>query len=186
MKKGEDDEISSILESIKKGEEEAKHKLFALVYEELKKLAKNRICNNKCGSMGATSLVHETFAKMAGEKSTWDNKHYFFGAASRAMRNILVDRARHDSAKKRGGEMNQVEFHENLIPISNGKQLIKLDEALEKFESIHPVAGEIVNLKFFAGLASGDIANMIGVSVSTVGREWKFAKAWLSKEIKDS
>ena len=179
------DDIAELLSAIQSGQEGAKQRLFSLVYRELKQLAKNRVSEGNQWSMQTTTLVHETYLRMVkNDDASWSNRHHFFWAAARAMRDILVERARYDAASKRGGSHKRVEYHEDSISDSqSAPDLIELNDALAKLFSLHLRAGQIVELKYFAGLSREEIADMLNISPATVWREWCFARAWLANEL---
>lgn len=178
-------EITSILEAMKAGEVNASAQLFSLVYEELKLIAKNRIHGERWSTQ-TTALVHEAYLKLVKkQESSWSDRHHFFWAASRAMRDILVDRARREASVKRGGKLKRADLTEQLesdstLPLID---LLDLNDALERMSSIHPEAAKIVQLKYFAGLTHEQIADLLSLSRSAVWRQWEFARAWLANEL---
>lgn len=179
--------MAALLNAIKEGQEGAKQRLFSLVYCELKKVAKKRVSAGEHWSMQTTTLVHETYLRMASDDgASWANRHHFFWAAARAMRDILVERARRDTAAKRGGGQKHVELNDDSISGSNSvSDLIDLNDALENLASTNSRAAQIVELKYFAGLTREQIAEILNISSATVWRDWCFAKAWLSNELND-
>ena len=138
--------------------------------------------------MQATALVHEAYAKVAGSLDPgWDGRAHFFGAAAQAMREILVDQARRRAALKRGGDRNREDLLDEHIPIESPiENLLALDEALEKLESEDENKAKIVVLRFFAGRTMQEIAMDLGVSKSTIEREWRYIRAWLYKELDEA
>jgi RNA polymerase sigma factor (TIGR02999 family) len=178
------EEIASILDAANKGQPGATHRLFSLVYDELKKIAKNRISSGNCWSTQTTTLVHEAYLRMIKkDEVSWSSHHHFFWAAARAMRDILVERARHDAASKRGGKLKQIELHDDMVSTPESPDLLDLHEALTRLEKEFPLAAKVVELKHFAGLTREHIGDMMSLSPSAVWREWTFAKAWLSNEL---
>jgi RNA polymerase sigma factor (TIGR02999 family) len=181
------DEIASILAAAKAGQPGATQRLFSLVYDELKKVAKRRISAGNYWATQTTTLVHEAYLRMVkDDAASWANRHHFFWAAARAMRDILVERARHDAAAKRGGGQKRVELDQEMLAEPAAVDLIALNDALERLESEHPQAAKIVELKYFAGLNREQIGELLGISPSAVWRQWQFAKAWLSNELEDN
>ena len=177
-------EITSILEAMSAGKAGASEQLFSIVYSELKKIAKNRIEAGNNWSAQTTTLVHETYLRLVKkETASWSNRHHFFWAAARAMRDILVERARHDKALKRGGNHRRVELDNELAQRPTAPDLIDLNEALERLADVHPEAVQIVELKYFAGLSRVQIGEILGISASAVWRKWAFARAWLANEL---
>jgi RNA polymerase sigma-70 factor, ECF subfamily len=177
-------EITSLLQAAKSGQPGAVDRLFSLVYDELRKIAKNRI--SACGHWTSepTTVVNEAYLRLfKKENPTWEDRHHFFWAAARAMRDILVERARRDRTISRGAGRKKVELHDDMATISEPPDLIDLNEALTKLGVEHPESFEIVMLYFFAGLTQDDIAKLLNVSRSKVCHEWLFARAWLLSEI---
>lgn len=178
------EEITSILEAAKNGQPGATQRLFAVVYDELKKIARNRISAGNNWATHTTTLVHETYLRMVkDDEGLWANRHHFFWAAARAMRDILVERARRDGALKRGGDRKRVDLDEGLILDSNSLDLLELNDALERLAVEQPQAVKIIELKYFVGLKREEIAEIMRVSEATVWREWSFARAWLANEL---
>jgi RNA polymerase sigma factor (TIGR02999 family) len=157
-----------------------------LLYSELRNLGKVLVRRLPPGqTLQATALVHEAYGKLVGnEDPGWDGRGHFFGAAARAMRDILVDQARRKAALKRGGEMQRKELEANDIAIESPvENILALDEALQKLEAQDPQKGRIVMLKFFTGLTMEEIAAELGVSKSSIERQWRYIRAWLYKEL---
>ena len=138
--------------------------------------------------MQATALVHEAYAKVAGKANPgWDGRAHFFHAAAQAMREILVDQARRKAALKRGGERRRKELREIYLPIESPvENILAFDEVLAKLERQDATKARIVVLRFFAGLTMQEIADDLGVSKSTVERDWRFIRAWLYRELGES
>ena len=177
-------EITSIIEAANAGKPGAAQRLFSLVYDELKKIARNKISSGNHWATQTTALVHETYLRMVKDKDlSWSDRHHFFWAAARAMRDILVERARHDAAAKRGGNHKKVELNEELLSDSHSPDLVELNDALERLTTAHPDAAQIVEFKYFAGLTRDQIAEIMNISPSAVWRKWSFARAWLSNDL---
>lgn len=159
--------------------------LFPLVYHELKRLARHhRDVGNGPLTLCTTELVHEAYLKLSSASASWQDRAHFFGAASRAMRQVLVDFARRRQADKRGGDLVAVTLEEGTTAISfELDELIELDAALEALDAVEPRLRQIVELRFFAGLSEGEIAELLGVSVRTVGRDWMKARLFLLREL---
>jgi len=161
-------------------------RLLPLVYEELRLIARKRMAAVPPGNtLTPTALVHEAYVKLTGtEHVPWENRKQFFVAASRAMRNILVDQTRRKAAKKNGGGRKQLEFNEIDATIEPpGNDVLALDEALSLLEDEEPEAGEVVILLHFAGLTTEEVARVLRVSSSTIKRRWRFARAWLHRAL---
>ncbi len=158
--------------------------LLPLVYEELRRLAAERLSHEKPGqTLQATALVHEAWLRLAGvgqPGQAWKNRRQFLGAAAEAMRRILIDRARHKGSAQHGGHLQRVELDavELAAPLPDD-HLLALHEALEELARQDPEAVELVKLRFFGGLTRDDAAELLGLSRSTADRIWLFARAWL-------
>lgn len=177
-------EITTILEAAKAGDSKATQRLFSLVYDELKKIAKRRISAGAAWTMHTTTLVHETYMRMVkNDQNSWENRHHFFWVASRAMRDILVESARRSGAIKRGGGRMRLDLDEDSLSQPNAPDLLELNDALETLAKDHPKSVKIVELKYFAGLNREQIAELMKMSPAGVWREWAFARAWLAKEL---
>jgi RNA polymerase sigma factor (TIGR02999 family) len=179
-------EITRILEAVQRGDPKAAAELFPLVYEELRKVAGQKMGHEGSNpTLQPTELVNEAWLRLAGNGSQqWKNRAHFFGAAAEAMRRILVERARRRNRLKRGGQWERVELEEADIPSSlPDDDLLALDEALGRLAEFDARAAEVVKLCFFVGLTHEQAAKELGVSLSTIERTWTFARAWLFREI---
>jgi RNA polymerase sigma factor (TIGR02999 family) len=157
-----------------------------LVYEELRGVAAHRLARQgREGTLQPTALVNEVWLRLMGERSPhWENRRHFFAAAARAMRDILVERARAATAAKRGGGRARVQLDDTeLASQDHPEQLLALDEALEKLEQASGEAAQVVMLRFFAGLTVNEAAAALQISPSSVDRHWAWAKAWLHREV---
>lgn len=159
--------------------------LIPVVYEELKRLARRHRHRGSGSALCTTELVHEAFLKLSGTPgASWEGRAHFFGAASRAMRQVLVDFARRRHAVKRGGEWRATTLDDATAAVDlELDELLALDDALKKLDSVDPRLRSIVELRFFAGLTEERIADVLGVSVRTVGREWLKARLFLLREL---
>jgi RNA polymerase sigma factor (TIGR02999 family) len=179
-------EITQLLIQVTEGNQEAESRLIPLVYGELRRLARRYMRNERPDhTLQATALVHEAYLRLAGQKDiSWQNRAHFFGVAANAMRRILVDHARAKQAKKRGGDDQKVSFDE-AVPVQPEapQDFLALDEALERLAKRDPRQARIVELRYFGGLSEEETAEVLGISVRTVKRDWKVARAWLYKEI---
>ena len=156
------------------------------LYVELRKLGKALLNRRPAGqTLQATALVHEAYAKIVGTTDPgWDGRGHFFAAAAQAMREILVDEARRKAALKRGGDKQRVELESDGLAIEPPHEnMLALNDALARLEAEDPRKGRIVMLKFFAGFNMEEIAAEIGVSKTTIEREWRYIRAWLYKEL---
>jgi RNA polymerase sigma factor (TIGR02999 family) len=161
--------------------------LMPIVYRELHRLARRYMAGERVQhTLQASALVNEAYLKLIDvERVQWQNRAHFFGVSAQMMRRILVDFARSRHYQKRGGGAQQVTLNEELIPSSgNRNDLAALDDALKLLETIDPRKVRVVEMRFFAGLSVEETAEAIQVSPETVMRDWKFAKAWLQRELK--
>jgi len=180
-------DVTRILSAIEQGEPHAADQLLPLVYDELRKLAAQRLSQEKPGqTLQATALVHEAYLRLVGAdlKQPWDSRGHFFAAAAEAMRRILVENARRKSTQKHGGNLVRRTL-EDLPQVAPelGEDLLALDEALEKFAKEEPVKAELVKLRHFAGLTVDQTAEVLNISPATADRYWAYARAWLHAEI---
>ena len=161
--------------------------LFAAVYAELKRLARRQLrVAGGCATLSTTDLVHEAYLKLDGgrEGADWDSRAHFFGAASRAMRNILVDFARRRRAAKRGGTWRVVSMGEAEAALQvEADQILELDEALDRLGRVSARLRQVVELRFFGGVSEEDIASMLQVSTRTVERDWLKARLFLVADL---
>jgi RNA polymerase sigma factor (TIGR02999 family) len=180
-------EVTQILNAIAEGDQQAASQLLPLVYEELRKLAAQRLGKEAPGqTLQPTALVHEAYLRLVGEEEEqhWDSQGHFFAAAAEAMRRILVEHARQKASLKRGGNRDRIDVVDSLLPAPEPREdLVALDAALTKLAEIDKQAAELVQLRYFAGLPIREIAEYLGISPRTADRLWAFAKAWLHQEI---
>ena len=160
--------------------------LLPVVYEELRRLAATLAGRLPPGqTLQPTALVHEAYLRLVGDQDPgWQGRRHFFGAAARAMRDILVEQARRKSAHKHGGDARRIELTEGLAIIEPpSDDLLAVDEAIQKLQAEKPHLAEIAMLRYFAGLSVDETAAMLGMSASTLAREWRFARAWLVRQL---
>jgi RNA polymerase sigma factor (TIGR02999 family) len=179
-------DVTQILKNWTDGDSAAPDKLMPLVYEELRRLARNHLARERGDhTLQATALVHEAYLRLVDDSRVdWKNRAHFYGMAARLMRRILVDHARAHNAAKRGGLEQKVvldEAHE--LPTKGAVELVALDGALESFAQDYPRKSEVVELKFFGGLDAKEISEVLQVSEKTVLRDWNFAKLWLCRAL---
>jgi RNA polymerase sigma factor (TIGR02999 family) len=189
-------DVTRILSAIEQGDPRAAEQLLPLVYDELRKLAAQRLAQEKPGqTLQSTALVHEAYLRLvarpgraSGEpEQPWNSRGHFFSAAAEAMRRILVEQARHKSSAKAGGQLQRVEMRdEQLAAPSRNVDLIALDEALDKLASHDSRKAELVKLRFFAGLTIRQAAAALGIAESTADADWAYAKSWLRLELGDA
>jgi RNA polymerase sigma factor (TIGR02999 family) len=179
-------DVTGILKEWSDGDKDAPLKLMPLVYEELRRLARDYLRRERSDhTLQATALVHEAYVRMVGAQNVgWQNRAHFYGVAARLMRGILVDHARAHAALKRGGPAQKFTLDEaRALPAGRAPDLVALDDALKLLGQTYPRKSEVVELKFFGGLEAKEIAEVLGVSEKTVMRDWNFAKLWLCREL---
>jgi RNA polymerase sigma factor (TIGR02999 family) len=182
-------EVTQILSAIEQGDSHAAAQLLPLVYDELRKLAAQRMAQEKPGqTLQATALVHEAYLRLVDVEQAqhFNSRGHFFAAAAEAMRRILVEQARHKRSARGGGQFQRVELHEEqLAAPSCNVDLIALDEALDKLAQHDRRKAEVVKLRFFGGLTIHEAAAALGIAESTADADWAYAKAWLRLELGD-
>lgn len=180
-------DVTRILSAIEQGDPQASAELLPLVYHELKKLAAQRMAQEKPGqTLQATALVHEAYLRLVDTDKLqhWDSRGHFFAAAAEAMRRILVDQARRKRSIKAGGELHRLELSD-VEPATEGPPLdvLALNEALDKLQAKDARKAELVKLRFYAGLTSEQAAATLGIATSTADADWAYAKSWLRSEM---
>ena len=178
-------QVTELLNAWQAGRQGAVDELIPFVYQELRKLARSYLRNERPDhTLQATALVNEAYLRLMGQKNVqWENRKHFFGIASQLMRRILVDHARKRAAGKRGGAEPLVLFDEDKVVPSEQPDLVELDAALDAFAKIDPDQAKLVELRYFTGLTIDETAKVLELSPATVKREWIVAKAWLRREL---
>jgi RNA polymerase sigma-70 factor (ECF subfamily) len=178
-------EITRLLLAWGEGDRAALEELMPLVYDELKRLARRKMADERAAhTLQATALVGEAYVRLVEiNRVRWQNRAHFLSMAARLMRRILVDAARARKYQKRGGGAQQVSLDEALLLDDPGRDLIALDDALGALAAVDERKSKVVEMRFFGGLTVEETAEALGVSNDTVMRDWKLAKAWLAKEI---
>ena len=177
-------EVTRLLAQLRQGDQQAADQLAPLVYEELRRVAGACMRRERPGhTLQATALVHEAYIRLIGSEAP-ENRAHFFGIAAHTMRQVLLDYARQHNAAKRGGGALKVDLETELVaaPEAFG-DVIEIDEALKLLERIDPRQSRIIELRFFAGLTVEETAEVMDLSTATVKREWRLAKAWLTREL---
>jgi RNA polymerase sigma factor (TIGR02999 family) len=178
--------ITDALLQARAGGREVMDRLFAQVYDELHRVARQALRGERTGhTLTPTGLVHEAYFKLVDQtRVEWQDRAHFFGVASRAMRQILVEYARRRGAAKRGGRVRVVALEEGLVPAEErADALLAVDEALTRLAEHDPAMARVVECRFFAGLSEEETAEATGASLRTVQRQWRRAKAWLYQEL---
>ncbi len=182
-------DVTQILSAIEEGDPSAAEQLLPLIYDELRKLATQKMAQEAPGqTLQATGLVHEAYLRLVGPENGdgWDNRGHFFAAAAEAMRRILIENARRKRLVKHGGEGRRVELNEAILAIkAPSEDVVALDEALVRLGEEDPVKARLVELRFFAGLSLNEAGKVLGISRATTSRYWAYAKAWLKCELQE-
>ena len=182
-------DITRLLIDWRGGAQAALEQLIPLVHEELRRLARRQMAHERAGhTLQATALVNEAFVRLIDVRQVkWQDRAHFFAMSSRLMRRILVDFARSKGYQKRGGGAQKVSFDEALVVATEpGQDLVALDDALNALAAFDARKAQVVEMRFFGGLSVEETAEALKVSVDTVMRDWKLAKAWLLRELKQS
>jgi RNA polymerase sigma factor (TIGR02999 family) len=181
-------EVTQLLLAWGKGDPAALEALTPVVYDELRRLARRYMGNERVGhTLQATALVNEAYMRLVDiHKVQWQNRAHFFAMSARLMRRILVDSARARKYQKRGGGAQKVTLDERLLVAEPGRDLVALDDALNALAKVDERKSKVVEMRFFGGLTVEETAEALGVSVDTVMRDWKLAKAWLLRELGSS
>lgn len=179
--------ITTLLDAIQRGEALTAEKLLPLVYEELRKLAAQKLAQEKPGqTLQATALVHEVYLRLVGGECAqcWDSRGHFFAAAAEAMRRILVETARRKRSQKHGGGRQRLDIDQApLVAPEPADALLDLDEALDRLQQVDALAAEVVKLRYFAGLTMQETAEALRLPLRTAERNWTFARTWLHREL---
>ena len=180
-------EVTRILSAIEQGDPAAAELLLPLVYDELRRLAAQKLSQESPGqTLEATALVHEAYLRLVDvdDAQSWNSRGHFFAAAAEAMRRILVDNARRKKSRKRGGDRHRVDVDESLLATPEPREdLVALDAALTRLAETDKQAAELVQLRYFGGLPIREVAEILGIAPRTADRLWAFARAWLHEEI---
>jgi RNA polymerase sigma factor (TIGR02999 family) len=183
-------EVTLILSAIEQGDPHAAEQLLPLVYEELRKLAAAKLAQEKPGqTLEATALVHEAYVRLVGAPCEgaareWEGRAHFFAVAAEAMRRILVENARRKRRQKHGGGLPRVDVElANIVSPMPDEDLLALDEAMTRLAAVDPIRARLVQLRFYAGLSNEEAAKVLGISGVTAKRYWRYARAWLHREV---
>jgi RNA polymerase sigma factor (TIGR02999 family) len=186
-------EITRILSAIEQGDPHAAEQLMPLVYDELRRLAAQRLAQEKPGqTLEATALVHEAYLRLVeserrGSSPPWSSRGHFFASAAEAMRRILIESARRKRRSKHGGGRQRVDLDDAfLVAPAPSDDLLALSDALDRLEEADPPAARLVKLRYFAGLAMAEAAQALGMPLRTAERNWTYARTWLHRELSKS
>jgi RNA polymerase sigma factor (TIGR02999 family) len=181
-------EVTQILSAIEQGAPQAAEQLLPLVYDELRKLAAQKMAQEAPGqTLQATALVHEAYLRLVDVKQAqhWNSRGHFFAAAAEAMRRILVEQARRKKAEKRGGQADRQELQESRIAAPQpDEDLLAVHDALDELSVADPEAANLVRLRFFAGLKMQEAADILGISVRSAQDVWAYARSWLHHKLR--
>jgi RNA polymerase sigma factor (TIGR02999 family) len=180
-------DVTRILSAIEQGDPQAPERLLPLVYEELRRLAAQKMAQEKPGqTLQATALVHDAYIRLVdvAQPQDWKSRGHFFGAAAEAMRRILVEQARRKKRQRHGGEHRRLDLDQlQLSDPADNDELLALNDALDRLANEEPATAAVVKLRYFAGLTIEEAAEALGISVRTANRDWAFAKAWLYQQL---
>jgi RNA polymerase sigma factor (TIGR02999 family) len=181
-------DATRLMRDAAKGNQQASHDLFPVVYLQLRAIAAQRLkLERPDHTLQPTALVHEAFLKLVGPRTTpWAGEAHFFAAAAEAMRRILIDHAKSKDRQKRGGmRVREALNLADVASLEDSEEILALDEAVCRLEKDEPEVGQVVRLRFFAGLSMDQIAELLNLAPRTVDRRWQFARAWLFRELSD-
>jgi RNA polymerase sigma factor (TIGR02999 family) len=181
-------EVTRILSAIEDGDPSAAAELLPLVYDELRKLARQRLAHENPGqTLEATALVHEAYLRLVDvdKAQHWRSRGHFFGAAAQAMRRVLVEAARRKNRQKRGGNLRRAELIDAPVPTADDR-LLALDEALVRLTAEDALAARVVELRQFGGVGHEQIAAALDITVYQARQKWTYARAWLSDVLRDT
>jgi RNA polymerase sigma factor (TIGR02999 family) len=183
------DPITNVLNAIERGDPSAADQLLPLVYDELRKLAAQKLAQEKPGqTLQPTALVHEAYLRLVDvdQAQHWDSRGHFFAACAEAMRRILIDNARRKQRPKHGGDRRRVDLDAaDSVVEAPADDLLALDEALTKLAAEEPIKAQLVKLRLFAGLSAPEAAQLLGLATRTAERYWTYARVWLYAELND-
>ncbi len=181
-------EITQLLEEWSSGNQTALDRLYPLVYDELRRLARQYMRREKQGhTLQTTALINEAYVRLVDQKDVhWANRSHFFAISAQIMRRILIDHARRNLYAKRGGGAQRVSLDDNATFADSASELILLDEALRSLAELDPRRSQVVELRYFGGLNNVEIAGVLQISENTVTRDWNMARAWLYQQLSGS
>jgi RNA polymerase sigma factor (TIGR02999 family) len=173
-----------MVERIDAGDTAAAEELLPLLYNELRTLASSRLAKEPQQSLQTTDLVHEAYLRLIGSDTKWQGRAHFFAAAAEAMRRVLVDRARRKQRIKHGGDHHRVALHDSAMEAgSSPAEILMVNELFDRLAEKHPTEAELAKLRYFAGFSLTEAATALEISVGSAHKYWKFARAWLYREL---
>lgn len=180
-------EVTQLLIAWGEGDEAAFESLVPLVYEELRSQARRFLRKERVGhTLQTTALVHEAYFRLIDQKAVdWKNRAHFFAIAAQMMRRILVDHARRGTVAKRGGGVDLLPLDERIVFESSAKELLALDDSLHDLANREPQLARLVELRYFGGLSNEELSEVLGISIPTITRRWRLARAWLFAHLND-
>lgn len=181
--------ITQLLAEWSDGNQAALDKLYPLVYDELHRLARRYMSRERKGhTLQTTALIHEAYVRLVDQRNVhWANRSHFFAISAQIMRRILIDHARRHAYAKRGGGAQQVSLEEvAAVAPDQGREMVRLDEALKSLAEMDPRRSQVVELRYFGGLNNEEIAGVLHISENTVTRDWNMARAWLYQQLAGS
>ena len=179
-------DVTRLLQAYREGDREAYDRLFPIVYDDLRRIARAHLRRQRSGhTLGTTGIVHEAYLKLVDPANNgYQDRNHFLAVAARAMRQVIISYARRHAAGKRGGGERALPLEERDIPVqSQAEAILDVDRALERLEEFEPRLARVVECRFFAGLDEEETAEALGVSTRTVQRDWMRARAWLREEL---
>ncbi len=179
-------DVTRILQALEQGDPRAAEQLLPLVYDELRRLAASKLAKERPGqTLQPTALVHEAYLRLVDAEKIqhWNSRAHFFGAAAEAMRRILIEQARRKHAEKRGGDLKRVDLLQAEAVVAPAEDLLLIDEILEHLSALDRSAGELLKLRYFAGLSVEEAAEVLGISRTSAYRSWTFIRAWVGSQI---
>ncbi len=188
MTKPSPKDVTVLLREWRSGDKHALDKLMPLVYDEMRRIAHRYMQNEREGhTLQTTALINEAYVRLVGrQKIEWQNRAHFYAVTAQVMRQVLIDHARRLHMAKRGGSAQRVTLDEAVtMSVERAEELLALDEALVELARLDPRKGRVVELRYFGGLSMEDSADVLGISLMTVRRDWRAAKAWLFQRMRE-
>jgi RNA polymerase sigma factor (TIGR02999 family) len=181
-------DVTQHLQALQNGDDSAPDALWDEVYDELHRIAQRQLRRQRPGdTLNTTALVHEAYLKLTQSETSYEDRLHFYAVSATAMRHIIIDHARAKQRQKRGGDRNRTPLRPNHLPVhQRAEVLIDLDDALDRLADLRERLAKVVEYRFFGGMTEEEIADLLDLSPRTVRRDWKKAKAWLTRELEQS